>query len=241
MNSTNVYPCGRFSRRRFLQQVGGGFLGVALGALWAEAGEIPNAIVGPHFTPKAKTVIFLFMCGGVSHIDTFDPKDNKWAGKLIDVIGFGDNLAEMKRPVIACQRKFTRYGKSGIPVSDWFPHVGGVIDEIAVVRSMWSHESNHFPSVIENFTGHRGRPFDHPDILGKLGLLRAGHGQQEPADLREHRSADVPGAVDRRLPGRDGRRDAVPTGRDADPQFERTPGKQHRRARTVAAGAERFE
>jgi hypothetical protein len=164
MNSTNVYPCGRLSRRRFVRQIGGGFFGVALGALWAEAGEIPNAIVGPHFTPQVKTVIFLFMCGGVSHIDTFDPKDKKWAGKLIDVIGFGDNLAEMKRPVIACQRKFTRYGKSGIPVSDWFPHVGGVIDEIAVVRSMWSHESNHFPSVIENFTGHRGRPFDHPTL-----------------------------------------------------------------------------
>jgi hypothetical protein len=104
------------------------------------------------------------MCGGVSHIDTFDPKDNKWAGKLIDVVGFGDNLAEMKRPVIPCLRKFTRYGKSGIPVSDWFPHVGGVIDEIAVVRSMWCHESNHFPAAIETCTGHRGRQFDHPTL-----------------------------------------------------------------------------
>ena len=85
------------------------------------------------------------MCGGVSHIDTFDPKDNKCAGKFIDAIGFGDNLAEMKRPVIPCLRTFTRYGQSGIPVSDWFPHVGGVIDDIAVVRSMWCHEGNHFP------------------------------------------------------------------------------------------------
>src|SRR5262249_6405146 len=107
-------------------------------------------------------VIFLFMCGGVSHIDTFDPKDNKWAGKLIDAIGFGDNVAEMKRPVIPCLRTFTRYGKSGIPVSDWFPNVGGVIDHIAVVRSMWCHEGNHFPAVIETTTGHRGRQFDHP-------------------------------------------------------------------------------
>ncbi len=65
------------------------------------------------------------MCGGVSHIDTFDPKDNKWAGKLIDAVGFGDNRAEMRRPVIPCRRTFTRHGKSGIPVSDWFPHVGG--------------------------------------------------------------------------------------------------------------------
>jgi hypothetical protein len=70
----------------------------------------------------------------------------------------------MKRPVIPCLRKFTRYGQSGIPVSDWFPHVGGVIDEVAVVRSMWCHEGNHFPAVIETCTGHRGRQFDHPTL-----------------------------------------------------------------------------
>ncbi|HEY1378687.1 MAG TPA: DUF1501 domain-containing protein [Gemmataceae bacterium] len=160
----SLYPCNRISRRGFLHRAAGGFLGAALGGLWAEAGEIPDAILGPHFAPKAKSVIFLFMCGGVSHIDTFDPKGNRWAGKLIDVVGFGDNLAPMKRPVIPCRRTFTPYGKSGIPVSDWFPHVGGVIDEIAVVRSMWCHESNHFPAVIETCTGHRGRQFDHPTL-----------------------------------------------------------------------------
>src|SRR5258708_2699022 len=106
------------------------------------------------------------MCGGVSHIDTFGPKDNKWAGKLIDAVGFGDNLAEMKRPVIPCLRTFTRYGKSGTPVSDWFPQVGSVIDDVAVVRSMWCHEGNHFPAVIETATGHRGRAFDHPCLGG---------------------------------------------------------------------------
>ncbi len=63
--------------------------------------------------PKAKSVIFLFMCGGVSHIDTFDPKDNKWAGKLIDAVGFGDNVAEMRRPVIPCLRTFTRLRQIG--------------------------------------------------------------------------------------------------------------------------------
>jgi hypothetical protein len=159
-----LYPCGRISRRGFLHRAGGGFLGVAAGAIWAEAGAIKDAHLGPHFPPKARSVIFLFMCGGVSHIDTFDPKDNRWAGKMIDVVGFGDNLAEMRRPVIPCQRTFTRYGQSGIPVSDWFPHVGSVIDEIAVVRSMWCHESNHFPAVIETCTGHRGRAFDHPTL-----------------------------------------------------------------------------
>ena len=157
-----IYPCGRLARRDFIHQIGGGFLGLALGGLWAEAGEIKEAVIGPHHAAKAKSVIFLFMCGGVSHIDTFDPKDNKWAGKFIDAIGFGDNQAAMKRPVIPCLRTFTRHGKSGIPVSDWFPNVGSVIDDIAVVRSMWCHEVNHFPAVIETQTGHRGRAFDHP-------------------------------------------------------------------------------
>jgi len=164
MTPNDLFPCGRISRRRFLHQAGGGFFGVALGGLWAEAGEIQDAHLEPDFEPKAKSVIFLFMCGGVSHIDTFDPKDNKWAGKIIDAVGFGDNQAEMKRPVIPCHRTFTRYGKSGIPVSDWFPHVGSVIDEIALVRSMWCNEANHAPAVIETCTGHRGRQFDHPTL-----------------------------------------------------------------------------
>ncbi len=160
--TSRIYPCGRIARRDFIHQIGGGFFGLALGGLWAEAGEIKEIAIGPHHLAKAKSVIFLFMCGGVSHIDTFDPKDNKWAGKFIDAVGFGDNQAAMKRPVIPCLRTFTRHGKSGIPVSDWFPHVGGVIDDIAVVRSMWCHEGNHFPAVIETQTGHRGRAFDNP-------------------------------------------------------------------------------
>lgn len=164
MNLDSVYPCRRIDRRGFITRAAGGFFGAALGGIWAADGKLPGAHLGPHFEPKAKSVIFLFLCGGISHIDTFDPKDNKWAGKLIDAIGFGDNVAEMRRPVIPILRTFTRYGKSGIPVSDWFPHVGGVIDEFAVVRSMWCNEGNHFPAVIETTTGHRGRQFDHPTL-----------------------------------------------------------------------------
>lgn len=133
-----------------------------MGALWAADGKLDATLPGA--VAKAKSVIFLFMCGGVSHIDTFDPKGNKHAGKLIDAIGFGDNVAEMKRPVIPCLRTFTQHGQSGIPVSDWFPHVGGVVDDIAIVRSMWCHEGNHFPAVIETQTGHRGRAFDNPSF-----------------------------------------------------------------------------
>src|SRR6202163_161538 len=164
MITKNIYSNGIPDRRQFLFRAGGGFFGAALGAMWAADGKLKDPMLGPHFPPKVKSVIFLFMCGGVSHIDTFDPKDNKYAGKLIDAIGFGDNVAEMRRPVIPILRTFTNYGKSGIPVSDWFPNVGGVIDEFAVVRSMWCNEGNHFPAVIETTTGHRGRQFDHPTL-----------------------------------------------------------------------------
>jgi hypothetical protein len=164
MNPRKLFPCGRIRRRQFLHEAGLGFFGAAMGYLWAEEGPLRQAFRLDGVEPRAKSVIFLFMCGGVSHIDTFDPKDNKFAGKMIEAIGFGDNLAKMLRPVIASHRTFTRYGKSGIPVSDWFPHVGGVIDEIALVRSMFCHESNHFPAVIEMATGHRDRIFNHPSF-----------------------------------------------------------------------------
>ena len=162
MNTPSIYPCGRITRRGLITRAAGGFFGAAVGGLLADDGKFPDAKIGPHFTPKAKSVIYLFMCGGVSQLDTFDPKDNKHAGKLMDGTAFGDNLAEIKRPVIPCIRTFKRYGQSGIPVSDILPNIAGVIDDIAVVRSMWNHEGNHFPAVIETATGHRGRAFDHP-------------------------------------------------------------------------------
>jgi hypothetical protein len=156
------YPCGKISRRNAIYRFG--LLGSAIGGLWADEKASGGLSSAQKLPQKAKSVILLFMCGGVSHIDTFDPKDNKFAGKIMDAIGFGDNLAPRKRPVIPCRRTFTRYGQSGIPVSDWFPNVGSVIDEIAVVRSFWSHETNHFPAVIETTTAHRGRQFDYPTV-----------------------------------------------------------------------------
>ena len=162
VNSLGDYPCGKVSRRDFVTRAAGGFFGAALGGIFAEDGKIATGKISPHFQPKAKSVIYLFMCGGVSQLDTFDPKDNKHAGKMMNGTAFGDNVAEIKRPVIPCIRTFKQYGQSGIPVSDILPNVASVIDEIAVVRSMWNHEGNHFPAVIETATGHRGRAFDHP-------------------------------------------------------------------------------
>ena len=154
--------CGQLSRRHLFQHSLGAFLGGAIGSLWAADGKLDARLPGAH--AKADAVIFLFMCGGVSHIDTFDPKGNQHAGKLIDAIGFGDNRAAMRRPVIPCLRTFKNYGQSGLPVSDWFPHVGAMADELAIVRSFWCREGNHFPAVIETQTGHRGRAFDHPSF-----------------------------------------------------------------------------
>ena len=151
-----------------------------MGALWAAEGKLTSDAALPKTVPKAKSVIFLFMCGGVSHIDTFDPKDNRLAGKLIDAVGFGDNMAEMKRPVIPCHRTFSRYGKSGIPVSDWFPHVGGVVDDLAIVRSMYCHETNHFPAVIEMSTGHRDRLVEYPTLGSWISYALGSENQNLP-------------------------------------------------------------
>jgi len=157
MSMPNPTP---ITRRQMLLRSANGFLGAAVGSLWAADGHMPGAMLAGN--PKAKSVIYIFLCGGMSHIDTFDPKDNKHSGKLMDAIGFGDNNAPMKRPVIPILRTFKNYGKSGIPVSDWFPHIGGVIDEFSVVRSMWCHQTNHFPAVIEHATGKALRQFEHP-------------------------------------------------------------------------------
>ncbi|MSU31849.1 MAG: DUF1501 domain-containing protein, partial [Pedosphaera sp.] len=175
----NPFPCGQIGRRQFLHQAGLGFFGTAMGALFASEGKIQSAIAD--FQPRARSVIFLFMCGGVSHIDTFDPKDNRHAGTLMDAVGFGDNMAQMKRPVIPCKRTFRRYGQSGIPVSDWFPEVGSVIDDIAVVRSMFCHETNHFPAVIEMATGHRDRLLEHPSMGSWISYALGSENQNLPA------------------------------------------------------------
>ncbi|MFN8006651.1 MAG: DUF1501 domain-containing protein [Terriglobia bacterium] len=161
-----------FTRRHFFES-SGGFLGAAIGYLWASEGLIAAPLgdltsgpeagrIAPRLPVKINSVIFLYMCGGVSHIDTFDPKDNKYAGKMIEAVGFGDNQAKMQRPVIPILRTYTQYGKSGIAVSDWFPNVGSCVDEIAMIRSMYTQEVNHFPAAIEMVTGHRGRQFNHP-------------------------------------------------------------------------------
>ncbi len=115
----------------------------------------------PHFVPRAKSVIWLFMNGGVSQVESFDPKPmlTKYAGKTIAETPFAevqnpqrlalerlvvpDGNGNQRNVLYPLQAGFRKYGESGIEVSDWFPQIGGQIDRIAVVRSMWTTDSNH--------------------------------------------------------------------------------------------------
>src|SRR3954469_6537822 len=92
-------PCPGVTRRSFLADTGLGFTGLALGAMLfrdgvARASTSPSAVQGPHFPPRAKNVIWIFLCGGVSHVESFDPKPelNRYAGKTIEQTPYRDVL-----------------------------------------------------------------------------------------------------------------------------------------------------
>ena len=145
------------SRRAFLGQSAGGLGGVALGSLLTSgAAAAGNA---PHFAPKAKRVIYLFMSGGPSHVDTFDPKPlltQRHGQPMPPEIIRNHQFAMIKERnprIKGSPWKFKRYGQSGIPVSDLFPHVAGVVDELAVVRSLHTDTFNHDPAVMFLNTG----------------------------------------------------------------------------------------
>ncbi|MDR3634799.1 MAG: DUF1501 domain-containing protein [Isosphaeraceae bacterium] len=151
--------CGQVvgSRRGLLRSALAGSLlmPAILHELLAE--EDPLAPRAPHFAPRAKSVIFLFMSGGVSHVDSFDPKPLLTAnhGKSITLDHPetknrpGYEKLFLKRP----QWAFRPRGKSGIEVSDLFPHVAECVDDLAVVRSLYSDHSNHYNATLGMHTG----------------------------------------------------------------------------------------
>ena len=139
------------TRRQLLNRVGMGFgslaLGHLLGAGSAEAAPLnPLAVRSPRFVPKAKRVVHLFMNGGPSHVDTFDPKPmlTKHDGKALP------NLLKTERPTgagLASPFKFQKYGKSGLEISELFSNVAQHADDICVIRSMQADVPNHEPSL----------------------------------------------------------------------------------------------
>jgi hypothetical protein len=165
------HHCRRFrsaplSRRGLLQQASCGFGAMAASALLhrdaARAGS-QGVLPERHHAAKAKSVIFLYMDGGVSQVDSFDPKPRleKDAGRnprdLFKVDATQFNAIGNLLPSLW---KFAPYGESGIPVSELFPHVGSVIDEIAVIRSMTSEFPEHTNAnyFLHTGSGMQGRP-----------------------------------------------------------------------------------
>ena len=157
------------SRREMLRSAGCGFGSLALAAMLAEDGLLasetdPLAPKQPHHTPTAKRVIFLFMSGGPSHVDTFDPKPEltRLHGQKLPA-SFGPVKTRRgvdKNKLLASKRTFKKYGQSGVEVSDWFPHVGSVIDDICLLRGCYGDSVTHPESVYLMNTGSilMGRP-----------------------------------------------------------------------------------
>jgi hypothetical protein len=155
------------TRRSFLTRGAVGGVGVAALSSLLQGAEAPNPMAPKkgHFEGKAKNVIFMFMEGGPSQMDLFDPKPalQKWHGQPLPAsMTKGLQLAFIKptAAVLASPRKFAPYGKSGIEFSDYIPHTAARADDMCLVRSMYSEAFNHHPGQLLLMTGSTqfGRP-----------------------------------------------------------------------------------
>jgi hypothetical protein len=141
------------NRRDFLFQAGGGLSGVALASLLQA--ESPYATKAPHFPARAKAVISLFMSGGVSQMDTFDPKPmlEKYAGQPME--GKGEVVVRQGHPgpLMPSPFRFSRCGESGLEISELFPNVGKRADDLAVIRSVVGKSNDHVQAHYELASG----------------------------------------------------------------------------------------
>lgn len=147
------------TRRDFLRDAYCGFGTLALASLLHDEKLRANPLSArpSHFQAKALSVIFLFMAGGPSHLETFDPKPllNRLDGQPRPA-EFGDakyQFIQKDARLLGSKRRFARHGKSGIEVSDLFPHTAGLIDDLAVVRSCYGDSVVHSAAQYELFTG----------------------------------------------------------------------------------------
>ena len=153
--------CGNLRRREFLHTAGAGFPALALAGLLSQDGFFgsvnaataaanPLAVKPPMIPAKAKNVIFLFMYGGPSHIDTFDYKPGMYGmdGKTIDVKTFGRGGKRNQGRIVEPKWKFKQYGQCGKWVSDLFPHVGQCVDDIAFIHSMTADSPIHGSALL---------------------------------------------------------------------------------------------
>ena len=178
-------PCNHtpipLTRRQALSMVGGGFGFTALAnmvnasiakAATADTGATKGALSELHFKPKAKRVLFLFMNGGVSHVDTFDHKPmlEKYNGQPMP----GGNIVTQRKTgnLMMSPFKFSKHGQSGLEMSELWPNVGGIADEICMINSLYSDIPNHEPCITMMNTGFNiiGRPSLGSWITYGLGL-----------------------------------------------------------------------
>jgi hypothetical protein len=150
------------TRRQILQTAGAGFGSVALQSMLAE--EHPLAAKAAQMAPRAKSVIFLFMYGGPSHIDLFDPKPelDRWHGKAIPVWKKEDAFMGGKTKNVAMRSpyRFSQHGQSGMVMSEVYPNLARHADSICMIRSMHTESNNHGPALFQMNTGfvQAGRP-----------------------------------------------------------------------------------
>src|SRR5262249_23408715 len=152
MSERRIFPCGR-TRREFLWEAGGGFAGAALTYLLAHDGFFnraraaedladlsPLAPKKPHFEPKAKAAIFPFTTGGPSQVDLWDPKPElaRRHGQPLAAAN-DDPLLKARKPgnLLASKYQFQKWGQSGIEVSELLPCQAQVVDDLAVIRSLY--------------------------------------------------------------------------------------------------------
>lgn len=174
-NSQAVSCCPGVTRRSFLVDTGMGFTGLALGAMLfrdgvARAGTEHVPPDGrPHLAARARSVIWIFLCGGVSHVESFDikPELNKYAGKIIDdtpykhvldserlnIVVAGNPAHGGRKTLMGLNTGYRKYGQCGLEVADWWQHIGTCADDLAVVRSLWTIHNDHGTQL----TWHTGR------------------------------------------------------------------------------------
>jgi hypothetical protein len=199
-----------WSRRDFLFQSGGGISGLALasllhkdGLLAAETNSCSNTPVGgnpyapkpTHFKPRAKAVISLFMTGGPSHVDTFDPKPalSKYAGQPLT--GKGDiNVRQgLPGPLMPSPFQFRKYGQSGIEFAEIFPNLGQHADEMAILRSIYARSNDHVQSTYELQSGQIRAGFPTMGAWITYGLGSEASGLPAFVAIPDHRGGPIAG------------------------------------------------
>jgi hypothetical protein len=221
MNDTPHTPLERLTRRAFLGRAGAGLGAIALAELLhasqtAASGTAPprsRGAVNPlHFTPKARRVIWLYMAGGPSHLETLDYKPvlaRMHGQPMPESYTRGQPIAQLQGQRLNCfapQHRFRKFGRSGQEIAEIFPHVGSVADELCIIRSLRTEAINHDPAHTFMNTGTTisGRPAmgswlayglgsESADLPAFVVLTSTGrYGQSQPIAARQWHSGFLP-------------------------------------------------